>query len=78
VGTLRHSGEIWCHSLKVWEVGSLRISKPNLQYLFSVAEPTRILCEGNLSNVPNVSEPDTILSLSIKFGFYDGAQSVLN
>ena len=78
MGTLTQSGEIWCHSLNVWEVGCLRVSKPNLLDFFSVAEPTRILFEGNLSNLPNVSEQDTIWSLCVKLGFFDWAKSVLN
>ena len=34
--------------------------------------------ETKFSNLPNVSKPDTIWSLCVKFGFYYGAQWVLN
>jgi hypothetical protein len=57
VGALTNSVAIWCNLVPLIKILGSRSSRAcvwNLLSVVSVAEPTGILCEGNLSNVPNI------------------------
>jgi len=47
-------------SLRFWEVGCLRTCMAKLLDVFSEAERTGILWEGDLCNLPRVTGPDQI------------------